>query len=331
MIALFLTVAHALIEDGHMLQSFLINMLFSHFIGWSVSIPVQYIVNGKRYLGWAVKSILIFLSLLIFGMIGSQIAYFLIKYIFFPGIYFVQWRQLMLGNLALAIFFGLLGLFYFSMYHRLERTISALKEKEIEHERLKQLQKSAELESLRAKVDPHFLFNTLNSIASLIKIDTAAAEQMVEKLAALFRYTLQSGDHLLVPLAEEAEIIKSYLSIEMLRLGDRLRYEVDISEEAGKTLIPPLLIQPLVENAVRHGISPKVGGGLITVRGRKQDDTIILEVSDNGVGLNGDKVKNGFGLRSVRDRLRLIYGDRYTLRIQNQNGIVITIIIPQKL
>ena len=197
---------------------------------------------------------------------------------------------------------------------------------------LRNLAVSAQLAALRAQVNPHFFFNSLNSIAQLIATDPAKAEACVERLAAIFRYLLKRTQAEFVPLAEELEIAEAYLEIERARFGEDLVVDEEIDERARTLLLPGLILQPLVENAVRHGISKKIGGGSIVIRAALDNGTLQLTVCDTGVGIRiGQSVfERGVGLRNVRDRLVKLYGPAYapTISTITGEGTTVTLRIP---
>lgn len=197
---------------------------------------------------------------------------------------------------------------------------------------LRELAVSAQLAALRAQVNPHFLFNSLNSIAQLISTDPAKAEACVERLAAIFRSLLKRTQAEFVPLAEELEIAIAYLEIERARFGDDLVVSEDIDEHARALLLPGLILQPLVENAVQHGISKKIGGGSVVIRAAVENGTLQLTVHDTGVGIRAadSLFERGVGLRNVRDRLVKLYGPEYAPAISSANGegTTVTLRIP---
>jgi len=186
----------------------------------------------------------------------------------------------------------------------------------------------AELETLRARVNPHFLFNAHNSIASLIKTDPDKAEQMIRKLSDLFRYNLDSGLKDKMKLKDEIDIIRKYLEIEKVRLGDRLRYDIVLDEKLNDFLIPGLLIQPLVENSVKHGIAPKQEGGESKIDVKKNNGTCNIKISDTGKGFDTANVKEGFGLGGVNERLSLYYGKEFELSVNSDKGVTINLTLP---
>jgi signal transduction histidine kinase len=178
----------------------------------------------------------------------------------------------------------------------------------------------AELRALRAQVNPHFLFNTLNSIAALIAENPAAAEDTTTRLAEVFRYTLATSDRSHAPLGDELAFVRSCLEIERTRFGARLRVEQAIEPGLDNVPVPTLLLQPLVENAVLHGAGSRVEGGTVRISARREGELLVLEVADDGPGLDGaGRPGSGFGLRSVRERLALA-GPPHDIRIESAPG-----------
>jgi signal transduction histidine kinase len=200
---------------------------------------------------------------------------------------------------------------------------------------LRELAVSAQLAALRAQVNPHFFFNSLNSIAQLISTEPVKAEACVERLAEIFRYMLTRTQAELVPLAEELEIAEAYLDIERARFGDDLVVTEEIDERARTLLLPGLILQPLVENAVKHGISQKIGGGTVSIRAAVEDAILRLTVHDTGIGIcgRGSVFERGVGLRNVRDRLVKLYGPQYApaIRTAAGEGTTVTLRIPMAL
>jgi two-component system LytT family sensor kinase len=176
----------------------------------------------------------------------------------------------------------------------------------------------AELQTLRAKLHPHFLFNTLNSIAALIHKDPKAADRMVARLSDLLRGALQRVTSQEVPLAEELRFLEHYLEIERVRFSDRLQIQMDIAPGTLRASIPSLSLQPLVENAIRHGIAHRSELGSIVIRALHEGEMLILEVQDNGPGIKpGVLVNDGVGLSTIRGRLEKLYGAEQRFELSN--------------
>src|SRR6478752_2604032 len=206
----------------------------------------------------------------------------------------------------------------------------------IEH-RLQEQEKllmAARVAALASQINPHFLFNTLTSISSLIRSQPETARTLIVKLSGLLRRLLRSQDHF-VTLREELEAIDEYLDIECIRFGPQLRIEKSIQADTLDVIVPSMLLQPLVENSIKHGLAPKIGEGRITIRSSRQNGHDIIDVIDNGVGVAADhatRVKTGgIGLRNVNERLRVIYGANYQLQLDSVpgEGTCARIVIPE--
>jgi signal transduction histidine kinase len=194
---------------------------------------------------------------------------------------------------------------------------------------------SAELRALRAQVDPHFLFNSLNTIADLAVIAPSRAEEMTLRLSAVFRYVLVNTDRHFASLNEELEFARSYLDIEQMRFGERLQVLFDIDPATLSEAIPTLLLQPLIENALKHGLAPRRGGGKLVIASRSSETSISISIADDGVGLGQNKLPSerstGVGVENVTNRLKLAYGGRasFWLRPRETGGTEALIVIPK--
>jgi two-component system, LytTR family, sensor kinase len=206
----------------------------------------------------------------------------------------------------------------------------------IEH-RLQEQEKllmAARVEALASQINPHFLFNTLTSISSLIRSNPETARMLIVKLSGLLRRLLRSQEHF-VTLREELEAIDEYLDIETVRFGPRLSIEKAIDPASLDIVVPSMLLQPLIENSIKHGLSPKIGEGRITIRSVRENGHAIIDVIDNGVGVGPAHVERvkagGIGLRNVNERLRVIYGANYQLQLDSVpgQGTCARIVIPE--
>jgi signal transduction histidine kinase len=188
------------------------------------------------------------------------------------------------------------------------------------------LAQQAQLVALRAQINPHFLFNALHSVGALVASDPVRADKALECLGDLLRYALGTEHEVL--FAEEWKFTQNYLAFEQLRFGDRLRVNADADAAALSIMVPPLILQPLVENAVRHGIAERPEGGCVELRARVEDARLVLRVTDDGRGDTGG-AGEGLGQKSVRQRLAALYGDRATLSIDSKStGFAVTIGLP---
>jgi two-component system, LytTR family, sensor kinase len=188
----------------------------------------------------------------------------------------------------------------------------------------------AQLQALKMQIHPHFLFNTLNSIAALLHKDVEAADRMIARLGDFLRLTLKSSDAPIVDFEQELEFLKCYLAIEHIRFQDRLTVELDIDPEVLTVRVPNLILQPIVENAVRHGVARQTHPGLITIRARREGERLIMRVEDNGPGLKANSNGSGIGLSNTRARLEQCYGSDFSFQIANsaERGASVTLDVP---
>jgi len=195
------------------------------------------------------------------------------------------------------------------------------RERELRGVELEKRLVQAKLQALQMQLNPHFLFNSLHSISSLMHQNVEAADRMIMRLGDLLRAALDKSDTQEVTLREELEFLKRYLEIEQIRFGDRLTVNMDVAAEAFDARVPNLILQPLVENAVRHGIEPHAKPGRIELRARRAVDTLVLEVSDNGKGFPASRpAAEGVGLSNTRARLQTLYGEAHGFELLDAPG-----------
>jgi two-component sensor histidine kinase len=213
------------------------------------------------------------------------------------------------------------GIGYYQQLHEKEEAAAELRT-QLAH---------AQVRALRMQLNPHFLFNTMNSISSLIRIDPAAADVMLEQLSSLLRMTLQRGEVQLIPLSDEMQFTEMYLAMQDLRFSGRIRQEISVDPELHDALVPAMLLQPLIENAYCHGLSRIQRDGVLSITAHRKDSMLQLQVSNSGVGLAPqDEERKGVGLANVQHRLRLHYGDNQTFSIEEVTGgmVQVTMSLP---
>ncbi|HEX6368801.1 MAG TPA: histidine kinase [Longimicrobium sp.] len=204
-----------------------------------------------------------------------------------------------------------------------------VRERELAQSQLETQLVHGQLSALKTQLHPHFLFNTLHAISTLVHSNPDQAEQMIASLSEMLRTTLSKHDAQEVTLREELSVLEPYLDIEKTRFGDRLTVNVDVSRDLMDAVVPHLLLQPLVENAIRHGIGPQPEGGEITVQARARAGRLELAVEDDGVGMPAEPRPDGVGLGNTRARLHRLYGDRHALRIDSTPGATrVTVLLP---
>lgn len=230
---------------------------------------------------------------------------------------------------VIALVIGLSVHTYEKIRDRMQATTLQLRTQELEKERALKLASEARLASLESRLHPHFLFNTLNSISALILEDPLLAEQMVQRLAALLRTSLDACEQNHVPLREEIKLVTDYLEIERARFRERLSYSIDVEPSLQSLPVPPLTLQPLVENSVKYAVSPRTTGGVIRISARLRKTTLALEVWDDGPGFNGEMIPHGHGIDNLRARLLTLLGDEAELSVGSTNaGTSVTVYLP---
>jgi sensor histidine kinase YesM len=204
------------------------------------------------------------------------------------------------------------------------RYFHGLQKREMEKSQLEIKNREMQISLLKSQINPHFLFNTLNSISTLVHSSKEQARKLITQLSNIFRYALDSHAGELVKLVKEIEFIENYIQVQQVRFGDRLRFEKSIDASCLNISIPPMILQPLVENSVKHGIAPKEDGGTISLTVKRSGRIIFFEVKDNGLGSNATKVMDsgagGVGMANTDQRLMSYYGPLSGLRVKVSEG-----------
>lgn len=305
--------------------------LLSHYLMALFSIPVWFLVSrllADKKLPFHFVGHLV--GVLIYTYLWLQSFLALFHFLFGETV----WQQSQLFMIkywlvheAVIVYAVFVGIFY------LRRSQQQLREKEQREAELRLHTNQMELAILKAQLNPHFLFNTLNSINALVGSDPEAARRVLAQLAEVLRYSLESDRRALVPLAEELRFVETYLAIEKARFGKRLQVAMEIDESIKPLLVPPMILQPLAENAVKHGLASKEDGGELLLRVLRQNEHLEFEVADNGVGTNGtfdnDALHRGRGLHNTDLRLRKMFGDSSALQISHgKDGFRVRFKIP---
>ncbi|KOO04674.1 sensor histidine kinase [Vibrio nereis] len=222
------------------------------------------------------------------------------------------------------IFTSTCFLYFYAHEQRINAQKQLERSKRIQSEQEKALL-LGQLKQLQSQIEPHFLFNTLANISVLIDSDSKSAKLMLEKLTELLRGTLTRSRQENTTLQGELDLVDAYLAIQKIRLGERLAYHIDNQVDAPLSL-PPLILQPLVENAIQHGIEPKAAGGCLDICAQLSQDQLLIEIKDNGLGFNGGSahVGHGIGLANIRERLKALYGNNASLSLLEapQGGVI---------
>ncbi|MGD9562147.1 MAG: sensor histidine kinase [Pyrinomonadaceae bacterium] len=245
--------------------------------------------------------------------------------------YLVMLKKFLLVNLhfSVAIYWGVLGIQQAVKYFRMYR------ERELRTSQLEARLATTRLQVLKMQLHPHFLFNTLNAISELIHRDPESAERMISDLSDLLRMSFENLEVQEISLKQELEFLEKYLEIELTRFHDRLKVEMQISPDALDASVPNMILQPLVENAIKHGIGPRGEGGQINIAAARENGHLALTVRDNGLGVpfgDVDNLSEGVGISNTRRRLRHLYGERHSFTLKNEDasGLSVNLVIPYK-
>jgi two-component system LytT family sensor kinase len=271
---------------------------------------------------------------IVFALIVLSAASPLTWYLGYPNIVrnptlFILWR-----NNAFSIYYFHQGLtIYWTtlvVAHALHY-YKGLREEEARASKLSAQLAQAQLQALRMQIHPHFLFNTLNSIAALLHKDVETADRMIARLGDFLRSTLTRSEAQTITLDQELEFLKCYLDIERTRFQDRLTVNLQIDPQTLEVPVPNLILQPIVENAIQHGIARQTDSGVITIRASKLENRLLIEIEDNGPGLSANQNGNsGIGLKNTQLRLQQFYGDDFSFHLRNSNGrgVLVSMNIP---
>lgn len=306
-----------------------ITFMFSVAISTSISSFMKVVENYRckykpknYYLIWS----LYYLAALVGMTVASEICFFILNSFILKIDYaiFSNPKQLSINLVISLIVTTILGV-YQTQRSNLELR---LKQKEVDIIKLNQLRTRAELQTLQSRINPHFLYNSLNSIASLIPINAEKAEDMTLKLSKLFRYCINTQNENLTLVKDEVEIVQTYLAIEKVRFGDRIQFILNVDDAAYAEKIPRFILQPLVENALKHGLNDKINGGILKLEIKSEINDIVILIEDNGKAFPAE-LNSGYGLQSTYEKLQLLYGDKYLLQIVNEPEKQIRISVPK--
>ena len=306
------------------------------FVPAAFTLPIFYL--GRRYRldsqRWAAALLVHVAAAILFSVIhlGAMI---LVRLTMWPSAgklptvswtTFAQRQYLMQLDWLLMTYSAIIGLSYALDYRR-ESQARALKTATLETRLVE-----ARLKTLQAELHPHFLFNTLHAISTLVHTNPESADRMISRLSDLLRLTFDVAGASAVSLQEELEFLQKYLEIEQIRFQDRLSVLYDVDAETLDAEVPRLILQPLVENAIKHGVSPRSGRGLIQISSRIRDSALWIEIRDNGVGLSGQALAHanaGVGLSNTRARLECLYGSAHRFELsESTEGVAVQMQIP---
>ena len=301
-------------------HNFWINFIFSQCIGFSIfaiNAAVICHISDKRRRLWVL--VLTFPGSIMFGVT-------LAAWITGAGNWSDPraWIAVVIG-----LFFGGIGGITYFLSLRIEQLDAEIKQRRLTEIESEKRQLEAHLKLLQAQIEPHFLFNTLANVSSLIESDSVLARRLLERLIDWLRIALARARSDNTTLGDELEMLENYLQILKIRFGERLSWNLAVSEKVRTIAFPPMLLQPLVENAVRHGIEPKIGGGNLNISAQIEDNQLIIKVDDDGVGVNTNSTP-GAGLENVRARLSTLYGEagKFELVSKAEGGVTATMEVP---
>jgi signal transduction histidine kinase len=310
--------------DGRLL---LMSLLFGNVVGLTVFVCSVALYPALRNIAPFGRYLVLTVGLLAGSMAGTALVGLVFRWFVLANPR--QSLAVFALNAVLALIVGGIAHAYEGMRWRLAESLREVEEVRLVEAELHEQAARAELAALQARINPHFFFNTLNTISALLGEDPAKADEVVQTLADLFRYTFKAAHADAVTLAEELEFVEGYLAVEKARFGDRLKVAWAVSPEAGIARVPGLILQPLVENAVKHGVAPQASGGEVAIHARVdpwQPDArqLTVTIRDTGAGASADQLRRGreegVGLRNVERRLQGQYGSAASLSIDSAPG-----------
>ncbi len=297
------------------------NLVYSHSIGICIWLLIE---AARRYWmprpaqQWRRLYLIVPLCVALGSLAGVSVARWLLRQ--HGANLWSEQPRLLLGYLLISLVAGGAMTYYFMSREQLASARLDTANAGAKVEAAQRQVAQARLALLQSQLEPHMLFNTLANLRALIGADPARAQDMLDRLVAYLRATLQASRESVHSVRAEFERLHDYLELMTVRMGPRLHYTLELPQELAKQPMPPLLLQPLVENAIKHGLEPKVQGGSIIVRARRAATRITLQVQDDGVGLSpGGTLEGGFGLAQVRERLATTYGPAGTLELTAAN------------
>lgn len=306
-----------------MLEAFAVSFLFASIIGSTLALVMPRVARAVACrFTFPVNWMVLIATMVATAVAGSFTAILIlaaIGYLKGAGIIATWLAGSLKASIVVTLTFGIFVTVLESLRARLNETTLALRTNERDAADARRLAAEAQLASLESRVQPHFLFNTLNSIAALIHEDPAGAERMTAQLASLLRSSLDQ-QAALIPVEEELRIVRNYLEIERVRCGDRLRFEIQMDAAARSARVPRLAVQTIVENSVKYAVSPRRDGGTIAVRAAAANGRVCIQVQDDGPGFDATDAPAGHGLALVRERLVMTLGDSARLRVEAGSG-----------
>jgi|CZKL01.1.fsa_nt_gi two-component system sensor histidine kinase AlgZ len=328
-VILFLTMGHTHVSETG--RKFLTSLVYSALIGLPSAVLLTWISYRFSCVRTSLQVLMQTTVLVVTGTLGSLAAgiVFQIAGILPREEYWVEFRGSYPFALVITLMVGLIATWIETMRHKLQSATLELRTRQVEQERANKLLAEARLSSLESRIHPHFLFNTLNSIASLIPSNPERAEATVGKLASLLRFSLNANQSGLVLLSQELRVVRDYLDIEQTRFGSRLRYEIDAPDEVLMVRVPPLALQSLVENSIKHVAAQRAQGVNIQIAASTATGQVELEVADDGPGFSLDAISPEHGLGNLISRLELLFGEQGKLNVtRKEDRTIVSLSFP---
>ncbi len=306
------------------------SLIFCNCAAWSgfaILLPASRILKPQRVFAMVVRIFFVFVA----GGILGAVAFAMISGRPVASV-FGRDVEILIRMIIMDLFLCPMAVFFFMTRERISTAERMILEEKIRSLDMKNLVTEAELKLLQAQIEPHFLFNTLSNVLSLVDSDPARAKLMLERFSDFLRGCIHIARERKIPVSQELELVRSYLDIHRLRMGHRLSYDLSVPEHLLSCRVPPLLIQPLVENSIKHGLEPKVEGGRIAIYGELAGDTLRIAVTDSGRGIRESSAGNGVGLENVRKRIEMLCNDngRLILEENNPSGVRAIIEVPHE-
>ena len=285
--------------------------------------------HGRHARFWAVF-LSVLLAMAVVGSLAANLIFLALGWCSPEG-FWADFRDGLRIAIAITVLVGVVATVIEVLSSRLRTAKLELQARQLDEERARKREVQARLSSLESRIHPHFLFNTLNSISALIREDPARAERTVERLAALLRYSLDTSVKPVVPLRDELRVVEDYLKIEKTRFGERLHYCINVPAALEDLEVPPLTLQTVVENSIKHVVSGSRHGGEIRVAARFEAGRLLLDVADDGPGFESSALQSGHGLDNLRERITALFDGAGHLEFARREGrMVVSIAVPQK-
>ena len=319
-IALFLTS----VEFGH---GFVTNFIFSQCIGISICSCIMAALHLLKPTRPAAQLLIIMTAMTVGSIFGTLLGT-VTAGIGVAGLHFDQYDHI-IKTVVFGILFGSIITYVFISRERITATEALIQEERIKRLTSEKKLVETNLKILQAQIEPHFLFNTLSNILSLVDAEPEKGKHMLEDLIRYLRASLSKTRSNTSTIGQEMEMIRAYLNIFKVRMGDRLRYDIDVPDSVRNLPFPPMLVQPLVENALIHGLEPRVEGGRVSIGVAENGGFLRIEVADTGLGFHGGS-EPGVGLSNIRERLQSLYGEagRLILEENQPSGVKAVIEVP---